>query len=541
VSIFISYAREDETRVAELESNLSEFGHDVWFDQDLRGGEEWWAVILEQIRSSDLFIFVLSPDSVKSRACRSELKYADRLNRPIIPVMVREVDIEQAPDSIQLINAMEFLNPTSRDWSRLMGAVQQRRGDSSPLPDPLPEPPEAPIADLTHAREIADRPSLTGAEQRELLHELRDAMGDDDDLKAVVAVLRHLRERQDLLEVVATEIDDLLVAHPDSDDEPTSPLVRILVADLKKGRCTPILGSGMTDWLFGSRRDVAQKWASEYPFLISPHWSDDLPQVTQYAAVTYSDLVLREDLGEFYREQLRKRYPVIIDAQEDPTLGEMAVAVWEAEAPNKRHEPHRVLAQLECPIYVTAQATTLLVAALEEEGKHPVTDFCRWKPELLRESKLPLEDPDYVPSPERPLVYHVFGTLDVPESIVITEDEYFEFLAAVANPNNALIPYAVEQALADTSLLFLGFGLQDWDLRILLRGLINREAAPRKGQRSHHVAAEIDVRREGVIKPDGAKDYIVTYFRDNEPSIEIEWAAVDEFAVDLARAWERHG
>jgi hypothetical protein len=90
-------------------------------------------------------------------------------------------------------------------------------------------------------------------------------------------------------------------------------------------------------------------------------------------------------------------------------------------------------------------------------------------------------------------------------------------------------------------LLFLGFGLQDWDLRILLRGLINREAAPRKGQRSHHVAAEIDVRREGVIKPDGAKDYIVTYFRDNEPSIEIEWAAVDEFAVDLARAWERHG
>ena len=90
-------------------------------------------------------------------------------------------------------------------------------------------------------------------------------------------------------------------------------------------------------------------------------------------------------------------------------------------------------------------------------------------------------------------------------------------------------------------MLFLGFGLQDWDLRILLRGLINREAAPRKGQKPNHIAAEVDMRREGVTSPEGARDYIVTYYRDNEPSIEIEWAAVDEFAADLARAWEEHG
>ena len=151
---------------------------------------------------------------------------------------------------------------------------------------------------------------------------------------------------------------------------------------------------------------------------------------------------------------------------------------------------------------------------------------------------MPLEDPGYVPSPERPLVYHVFGILEVPESIVITEDEYFDFLAAVANsgPSTPLIPSVVEEALANSSLLFVGFGVQDWDFRILLRGLINHEAARRKGQRPNHVAAETGVLREGVTRPDRAKDYIVSYFRDNEPSIEIEWAGVDEFAVDLARA-----
>ena len=219
------------------------------------------------------------------------------------------------------------------------------------------------------------------------------------------------------------------------------------------------------------------------------------------------------------------------------------MAVWEAEAPHHQYEPHKVLAQLPCPIYVTAQPTTLLVRALEEAGKEPVTDFCRWKPELLGDPPSPFDDPTYVPSPERPLVYHVLGTLDVPESIVITEDEFFDFMAAVAKGGsgpNQLIPSGVEEALTNTSLLFLGFGLQDWDLRILLRSVITREAKARKGQKAKHVAAEMDVVTEGVISPEDARRYIVTYFRDNEPSIEIEWASVDEFASNLARAWKTY-
>jgi hypothetical protein len=542
VHIFVSYAREDAGRAVEFHDNLTEAGHDVWFDRDLRGGDGWWEVILEQVRSSDLFISVLSPDSVKSRACRSELIYAESLERTIIPVKVREVDIEQAPDAIQSINVVEFVSPSTRDWLRLTTTVQAIEAGVG-LPEPLPESPRAPIADLAHAREIANKPSLTGTEQRELLRELGEAVREEDDREAVVVVLERFRGRGDLLEVVADEIDDLLLRHRRAADAQPSPLVRIIAADLKKGRCTPILGSGMTDWLFGSRRDFAQKWAREYPFLITPNWSDDLPQVTQYAAITYSDLVLRDDLIEFYREQLHKRYPNIVDEHQNATPGEIAAAVWDAEAPSKPDEPHRVLAQLGCSIYLTAQPSTLLVRALEEEGREPVTDFCRWKPELLRESKLPLEDPDYVPSPERPLVYHILGTLDVPESIVITEDEYFDFLAALTNngPSKPLIPYVVEEALASTSLLFVGFGLQDWDFRILLRALINSEAAPRRGQRPKHVAAETGVlREEGVTRLEGAKDYIVSYFRENQPSIEIEWASVDEFAADIARAWEKY-
>ncbi|MET0696763.1 MAG: TIR domain-containing protein [Acidimicrobiia bacterium] len=538
--LFISYARDDSVRVDDLHDNLTDAGHTVWVDRELRGGEDWWHSILEEIQSVDIFLFVLSPDSARSRACRRELTYARAVNRPIIPIMVRNVEMERAPDELQQINVMDFLNPSVRSWMRLMTNIQET--PQQQLPNPLPEAPGVPIADLREAREMAERDSLDKQEQNHLLGELREAVRDPDNTRAVVAVLERFRQRQDLLEVVARETDELMLTHRVAPDRQFSPLVRSIVADLKNSRCTPVLGSGLTDWLFGSRRDLAQKWANEYPFPMAPHWSDDLPQVTQYAAVTYSDFVLRDDLGAFYREQLQHRYPEIVDARRDMTLGELALAVWVAEAPDHADEPHVVLASLPCSIYVTAQATTLLVRALQDAGKEPVTDFCRWKPELMRDSKEPLEDPAYEPTVDRPLVYHVFGTLDVPESIVITEDEYFDFLAAVARSGpNQLIPSVIEEALADTSLLFLGFGLQDWNLRILLRSVITRESAPRKGMRAKHVAAELDLVRGGATSPEKARDYMVSYFQKNEPAIEIEWASVDEFSADLAHAWEMHG
>lgn len=269
--IFISYAREDSARVEELRDNLTEAGHDVWFDQDMRGGEQWWDLVLQRIRSSDIVIFAVSPDSVTSRACRREMRYAAEVNRHIVPISIRDVEIEDGPDQIQLINAVDLVDPEIGDWMRLMTTIQ-RTPAADPLPDPLPAPPDAPIADLAHAREMAERSVLTNPEQKRLVDELGEAVREDDDRQAVVAVLQLLRQRLDLLEVVADEIDDLLLTHPLPPDREVSPLVRSLVADLKMQRCTPILGSGMTDWLFGSRRDLAQRWASEYPFQMTPHW-----------------------------------------------------------------------------------------------------------------------------------------------------------------------------------------------------------------------------------------------------------------------------
>ena len=69
MTIFISYARRDETVVQALHVDIERSRREVWYDRELEGGQSWWDTILATIRSCDLFLFVLSPDSITSRAC----------------------------------------------------------------------------------------------------------------------------------------------------------------------------------------------------------------------------------------------------------------------------------------------------------------------------------------------------------------------------------------------------------------------------------------------------------------------------------------
>ena len=42
MKIFISYARENQSKVEELQSILVKAGHNAWFDQEIHGGDDWW-------------------------------------------------------------------------------------------------------------------------------------------------------------------------------------------------------------------------------------------------------------------------------------------------------------------------------------------------------------------------------------------------------------------------------------------------------------------------------------------------------------------
>ena len=58
-----------------------------------------------------------------------------------------------------------------------------------------------------------------------------------------------------------------------------------LLRSIRRGQCTPIIGSNLGAALLGTSNEIAQRWAETYHFPMAPHQREDLPQVAQYLAV----------------------------------------------------------------------------------------------------------------------------------------------------------------------------------------------------------------------------------------------------------------
>jgi hypothetical protein len=310
-----------------------------------------------------------------------------------------------------------------------------------------------------------------------------------------------------------------------------------LLNNITSARCTPILGPGASEWLFGSRREIAERWAETFGFPMSGSGRESLPQVTQYVAVDQDLSFMRGQLMAYLRQQallhLGDAQP---SAPENASLDELISAAGAIYASQHETESCRVLAALPLPIYLTTNPGNLLGDALAAAGKQPVIEICRWRDDLAALPSIYDREPDYKPTAERPLVYHLFGRLDVEESVVLTEDDYFDYLIGVTS-NNDLIPPAVRRALTDTALLFLGFNLEEWDFRVLFRSIMQREGRNRRG-RYAHIAAQIDPEQGQILQVDAARRYLEDYFGDADVSI--FWGSVEDFARELAERWKKN-
>lgn len=71
-----------------------------------------------------------------------------------------------------------------------------------------------------------------------------------------------------------------------------------------------------------------------------------------------------------------------------------------------------------------------------------------------------------------PLVYHLFGALDDLDSLVLAESDLLDFLVGVIGGDPPLPGFlTAEMRARSKSLLFLGFRLGEWPLRVLMRAL----------------------------------------------------------------------
>jgi len=210
-NIFISYSRQTESMVRTIARDIDALGHTVWFDQELSGGQAWWDQVLARIRASDVFLFALATSSLKSTACKRECDYAEQLGKPILPVLVDdEVSANLLPPTLSQIQFVDH-READRDTAIRLAKALAHTTDAGPLPEPLPEPPDAPVSYLGSLSERVETASMLGFEdQSALVVDLKRAIREPETRVDARTLLEALRSRRDLLATIAEEIDELL-------------------------------------------------------------------------------------------------------------------------------------------------------------------------------------------------------------------------------------------------------------------------------------------------------------------------------------------
>ncbi len=215
MALFVSYSSQDRSMVDGLASALRKAQQQVWFDQELGGGDSWWAKILEQIRACDVFLVALSSNWLQSKPSQSELRYAQALNRPILPVRIGDIDSMRV-NPLAALQIIDYRNPTVDAGIQLVTAVHSLTAKPQPLPDPLPDEPPVPFGYITRLGNTLAEKELSPQQQLQLLVELRSGLdedGDDPSARSDIAqLLRMLRLRHDVTYRTRNDIDNVLAS-----------------------------------------------------------------------------------------------------------------------------------------------------------------------------------------------------------------------------------------------------------------------------------------------------------------------------------------
>ena len=287
-----------------------------------------------------------------------------------------------------------------------------------------------------------------------------------------------------------------------------------LLKRIDSGKCTPFLGAGACHGSLPLGADIASDWADKYDCPL-PYHREDLARVAQFLAVTRND-----DMSP--KEELCARFR-------------------NCDPPNfdEADEPHAVLASLPLPVFVTTNYDDFMVRALAHRQKEPVQEMCLWNSyvvKLVQErqlSRLVLET-GFEPTMANPVVYHLHGHFGIPESMVLTETDYVSFLVAWSKRKD-MIPPRIQRAFSGASLLFVGYSLEDWTFRVLMRALVSSLEA---GLRRVSVAVQLVPETVPQEKQQHAQDYLRSYFHTLF-KVSVYWGTAREFAGELAGRWRR--
>jgi hypothetical protein len=279
----------------------------------------------------------------------------------------------------------------------------------------------------------------------------------------------------------------------------------VILQSIEYGRCTPFLGAGACFPVLPTGTDLAKAWAAEHKFPLGE--SSDLTRVAEFLAVTHGPMFPKRKITGL--------------------LNKTAIpdSIFDSE-----EEPHGLLAQLPLPVYVTTNYDDLMTRALRLRGKRPHRELCRWnnKTQALSETSV-FADPRFEPTKDDPVVYHLHGHAELPDSLVLTEDDYIDFLIRFGEDQN-LLPPRIKEAFSTSSVLFLGYRLADMNFRVLFRAL---SRFLEEGSAEVHLSVQLAPLSQELKAEDRSRAlaYLTKYF--DRLNIRVYWGTCQQFAKEL--------
>lgn len=241
---------------------------------------------------------------------------------------------------------------------------------------------------------------------------------------------------------------------------------RLIDKKLREGRVVPFLGAGVNirspgRAIGGAALPTGSQLSRQLAALVSypaddERDLDDLSKVTSYFVETSARSVLRQELR------------AVFDVETEP--GPI----------------HHYLASIDAPLLiVTTNYDDNMERALRRAGRpyelvvHPTdrkdydASVFWWRAGATEPEKPVAPNKLLLDLASSTVVYKMHGTMHRDDaqwdSYVVTEDDYVEFLSRMAG--QSAVPSQFIRHFRSRHFLFLGYGLRDWNLRVLLRSL----------------------------------------------------------------------
>jgi hypothetical protein len=323
-----------------------------------------------------------------------------------------------------------------------------------------------------------------------------------------------------------------------------------LVQYVLKGRCVPFIGPRAAASMLPSASALAEQLADKYDYPLPDR--RNLARVAQFCATSGPDL-LREDYLGLLTDGARRRL-MALGLQPEPAQeglfaqgGLLAVTRalrWAGNVlASHESEIHHLLAELALPLYITTNHDGFMVEALnrpeavQARNGHMARQVGpRWERTEAGNERYALMPP---PSKEQPVVFHLNGhdgDSSQAERLVLSEDDHLEHLVRLARDQEFILPTNLLGEVAKKRFLFIGYDFEDWEFRVLLRGLI-KSIAQTRDPRQCHIGVQLE--GEQIEKRKGIHEYLQSYL--NEFNISIYWGTSQQFVVDLHARWQAVG